>query len=230
MEAGGGGTRRDFDENTGGLIDSRSLNGNLSMMYRVTEGFSSGFFLDTSYNSFTGRPNSRIYSGGLSGSYRLTENNTLDARAGATLNRESIGTGDQKREEWSPSGRVSLTYAKKEFQAKILGSYELAGGGTFGRTTKRANAVLALTDQFAKGWWWDLSGSGQNNRSTDDAVVEDLVSASGKAGIRYMPVKWATLSLSGNIFRQWSHGLVGGDLQRESVMFGVSLADTYNLY
>ncbi len=230
LEIGGGGTKREFTEKVTGLIDSRSVKGNASAKYRVTGRLSTGVYFDTSYNSFTGRPNSRTYTGGLLGTYRLTENNTLDARAGATLDRESTGVGDGKRDIWSPNGRLSFTYVRGEFSASVLGSYELAGAGSFGRTTKRTNAVVSLTDQFARGWWWLLSGYGQTNRSTDIAATEDLVSAGGTGGIRYMPVRWATLSLMGNTIRQWSHGLDGENLGRESVLLGVTLSDTYILF
>ncbi|MBI5575808.1 MAG: hypothetical protein HY896_05535 [Deltaproteobacteria bacterium] len=230
VEIGGGARRRDFTDNPTGLIDSRVVSGNMAVNYKLTDRFSSGVYGDTSYNSFSGRPNSRIYSGGFSGTYRLTESNTLDARAGATLSRESTGIGDEKNETWSPSGLLSLTYSRKDFRALVSGKYELAGGGTFGRTTRRANAVLSLADQFASGWWLDLSGFCQTNRSTDAAVEVDLVSANGTAGIRYMPAKWATLSLYGNFFRQWSHGISGDDLKRESVLLAVTLGETYNLF
>ncbi|MBI5118528.1 DUF481 domain-containing protein [Candidatus Poribacteria bacterium] len=230
LEIGGGGAKREFTEGAPGLIGSRTVTGNASVIYRITPRFSTGFFVDTSYNSFDGMPNSRTYSGGLSGSYVLTEHYTVDAHAGAALSRESTGIGDQKTDTWSPIGRLSLTYAWKDFQAKLLGSYELAGRGSFGRTTKRGNAVLTLTDRFAERWWWDLSGYYQTNRSTDEQVTEDLATAEGTGGIRYAVAEWVSVRLSGSIFRQWSHGPVGTNLERDSVLLGLTLSNIYPVF
>jgi hypothetical protein len=227
---GGGAVRREFSEETSGLVDSRTLTGNASIAYRLTSRFTSGLYFDTSYNSFDNRPNSRTYAGGLSGTYLLTEKFTIDARAGASLARESTGVGDEKTDTWSPSGKLSITYAQRDLRATLLGSYELAGAGSLGRTTRRGNVVLTLTDRFAPRWSWNISGYYQTNRSTDDVVTEDLVSASGTAGIAYQAAEWASLRLSANAFRQWSHGLTGDDLERNSVMLGITLSNVYPVF
>lgn len=228
---GGGGTRREFTEGAPGLIDSRTLTGNASISYRVTPRFSPGLFFDTSYNSFGGRPNSRTYSSGLSGNYVLTEHYTLGARAGASYLSESTGVGDQRNTSWSPNGRLSFTYQWEAFRATILGSYDLAGAGSTGTTTKRGNVVLTLSDQFTQAWGWDLSASFQSNKSADSSRNEDVDSSSASAGIRYQAARWATFRLSGNAFRQRNHGIsIVTDVDRNTVLLGLTLSDTYNLF
>lgn len=228
---GGGGVRREFIEGAPGLVNSRSLTGNASITYRVTPRFSSGFFFDTSYNSFDGMPNSRTYSSGFSGSYRLTEQYTVDARAGATYLRESTGAGDQTSHTWTPNGRLSLTYASADSRATLSGSHELAGAGSTGTTTRRTSARISLTDRFALNWWWDLSGSYQTNRSTDSSVTENVATADGTAGIRFQAAEWVSFRLSGSTLRQWARdSRVGGDVARSSVLLGVSLSNTYSIF
>jgi hypothetical protein len=106
----------------------------------------------------------------------------------------------------------------------------LAGAGSLGRTTKRANVGLTLSDRFAPRWTWDLSGSYQTNRSTDDAVTEDFVTASGTAGIAYQAAEWASVRLSGNSFRQWSHGTTGDDLERNTILLGLTMSKMYPVF
>jgi hypothetical protein len=123
-----------------------------------------------------------------------------------------------------------LTYADNTFRATLSGAYEVAGGGSFGSTTRRQTASFSLTDQFASRWSADLTGGYQVNRSLDDAESEDLTSVSGSAGIRYLPRDKVALRLSGNAFRQWSDGTVGSDLTRYSAVLGITLGHTYNIY
>lgn len=227
---GGGGVRREFVDATPGVVDSRTISGNASLAYRVTPRFSSGMYFDTSYNSFDNLPNSRTYTGALTGTYLLTEKLTIDARAGASLARESTGVGDERIDTWSPTGRLSITYSARDFRAILFGSYELAGAGSLGRTTKRGNIVLTLTDRFTPRWSWDLSGYFQTNRSTDAVVTEDLVTASGTAGVAYQAFEWATIRLSGNTFRQWSHGVTGDNLERSSVLLGLTISKVYPVF
>jgi hypothetical protein len=224
---GGGGVRREFTEGNPDLVDSRTFTGNASLAYRITPRFSTGIYFDTSYNSFDRRPNSRTYSGAVTGTYLLTEKFTIDARAGASLDRESTGVGDERTDTWSPSGRFSITYAGRDFRGTLLGSYDLAGAGSLGRTTKRGNVLLTLSGGFAPRWSWNLSGYYQTNLSTDNLVTEDLVTASGTAGVAYQAAEWAFIRLSGNTFWQWSHGIVGDSLERNSVLLGVTLSKAY---
>jgi hypothetical protein len=229
---GGGGVKRDFVDDVSGTDeeDSQTYTGDASLSYRIAPRLSTGVFVNTSHNTFGTSPDSRSYSGGVSARYLLTQFYTLDVRAGASYFEEDADATGRSNEEWSPYGRVSLTYTWQYFQATFLGSYEIAGGGSFGRATKRGTVRLNLTSQFAEGWWWDLSGYFQNNSATGDQAEEDINTAEGTAGIRYAAAEWASLYLSGKIFRQRSDGLEAGDIDRESVFLGITLSKLYRLY
>lgn len=237
INVGGGAIRRDFTGDTTGLVtsglaleDSRSASGDASIFYRMTPRFSSGVFFNTAYDSYERSPDSKTYTGGLTGRYLLTPFHTLNVRGGATYLKESAGRTLQAREEWSPYVSLDVTYKWENFQATLQGSYRILGAASFGQTTKRGTITIALTNQFTERWGGDLSGTYQNNKSTDDPITVDINTVQGTAGIRYAAFQWASLYLNGNILRQTSNGIEGNDLNRESVFLGVTLSAIKKLY
>jgi len=226
---GAGGTKRTFLDNDAGTIDSNTVTGNASISYRFTPRFSSGIAVNTSYNKFENDTHSNSYGAGITVRYILSEHYTFDAGAGIDYLRESTSAG--KSTTTSPAGQVSLTYDWKDFQAVLLGSYGLTGGGSFGVTTHRGNAQLTLTYQFAQGWWWDLGGSYQINRSLDSPRTEDIITWGGNAGVRYKAADWASFRLAGNIVQQRAQNSIeGSDLDRSSVVLGLELKKDYKLF
>ncbi len=226
---GGGGTKRTFLDNNAGGIDSDSVSGNASISYRFTPRFSSGIYSSASRNTFENDTDSRTYNLGLSMNYLFSEHFTLDARAGANYLKETIATGEETTT--SPSGQLSLTYNSRDFKTALLGSYELAGGGSFGVTTHRGTIQLSLADRFAQRWWWDLSGSYQINRSLDTPRTEDVSTWYGNAGLRYQAAEWASFRLAGSLVRQGARNSIeGSDLDRNSITLGLDLNKAYKLF
>jgi hypothetical protein len=228
---GGGFSKRQFLDNvSGGDVDSRVVSGDTTLTYKFTPLLSSGLYFSTAYNTFDNGRDSRTLSGGLTGSYQFSPAVSVSARAGASRAQESGSAGIPDRTTWSPAGSLSLTYAGAEFQTTLFGSIDQSGGGSFGLTTRRQTVGLSFTDQFARRWSANLSGSYEQNRSLDAAVSENLTSATGSAGVGYQPLEWATLHLSGTALRQWSDGTVGADLTRYSAFLGITLGYTFNIY
>ena len=230
FSVGGGFSKRQFLDNVAGNVDSRVMTGDTALTYKFTPLFSSGLFFNTASNTFENGRDSRTYAGGLTGTYLFSPAFTMTARAGASRAKETGVAGIPDRTDTSPSGSLSLKYAQKEFRAALTGSVGQSGGGSFGLTTRRQSVGLSFTDRFAPEWTADLSGNYQENRSLDDAVTQDLTSATGTAGIGYHPATWATIRLSGTAFRQWSNGSVGTDLKRYSAFLGLTLSYAYNVY
>jgi hypothetical protein len=231
VSMGGGVTRRDFIGDVTGITttgitleDSTSVTGDASIFYAITPRFSSGVFFNTGYNTFEVRPNSRTYSTGVTGRYRLTPLHTLTARAGATYLKESADALGRENEKWSPYGSLAIGYSRNYFKATLEGSYEVVGAGSFGEITKRGSITLTMTNQFAERWWWDLYGLYQNNTSLREPVTVDVNTAQGMAGIRYTASDWASFYLKGTITRQRSGGQGGNDFDRESALLGVTLS------
>lgn len=229
---GGGATKRDIvdDVSGSGGEDSKTYTGDASAVYRISPRLSSGVFFNTSHNTFETSPDAQVYTGGLSARYLLSQFYTLDMRAGVSYLTEDADETGQSSDDWAPYGRVYLEYVWQYFEANLLGSYEYAGGGSFGTVTKRGTVRLALTNQFSEGWWWDLSGYYQNNSPPGEADEDGIDTVEGTAGIRYAAAEWASLHLTGRIFRQRSDGSGDGDIDGESVFLGITLSKLYRLY
>jgi len=231
ISVGGGYSKRQFLDNVSASdVDSQVVTGDATLTHRFTPRLASGLYINTAYNTFENDTSSRTYSGGLTGSYAFSPAVLLNARMGASLAKENGATGLQDNTTWSPAGLLSLAYADNTFRATLAASMDQVGGGSFGRTTRRMTGLFTLTDQFASRWWADLAGSYQVNKSLDEEVSENLSSANGTVGIRYLPRDWVSLNLSGTAFRQWSRGTVGSDLVRYSAFLGLTLGYTYNIY
>jgi hypothetical protein len=227
---GGGFSKLQYLDNTAGDSDSRVISGDTSLTYRFTPLFSSGVFFNTSYNTFENGTESRVYAGGLTGAYRFSPTFTVNARAGATHAKETFTTGAPEFTKTSPYGALSLVYSDNNFRASLSGTIEQAGGGNLGQTTRRETVSLSISDQFATHWWADLAGSYQVNRSLESDASGELTSTTGSAGVRYQPLKWLGIHLSGSGFRQSGDGTLGSDLTRYSATLGVTVSNTYNIY
>lgn len=228
---GGGGTKRTNIDNNTTVVDSKTLTGNTSLAYRFTPRLSSGLYLATSYNTFGNDTDSRSYGGGLTTAYALSETLSLNGRLGMSYVKEHLAAGETRIFR-SPSGILSITYSgERSFQAYMEGSYDIAGSGSFGVTTRRGNVLLRLTERFTEKWMGNLSGSWQNNRSIDTSHSLDITTWTGSAGIRYQPIQWASISLSGRVTRQRSNNSSSSlDVDREYVLLGLDLSTNYQLF
>jgi len=227
---GGRFSKLQFLDNTAGNDGSRVINGDTSLSYRFTELFSSGVFFSTSYNTFENGTDSRVFAGGLTGTYRYSPVFTVNARAGASHGKETSTSGVPENTDTSPYGALSLIYAGRDFRGSLSGTIEQAGGGNLGETTRRETVSLSISTQFALRWWADLAGTYQVNRSLESNVSGDITSASGTAGVRYKALEWMDVHLSGSGFRQSGNGTLGSDLTRYSAFLGVTVGSTYNIY
>ena len=227
---GGGFSKLQFLDNTTGNVGSRVIIGDMSLSYRFTPLFSSGFFFNTSYNTFENGTDSRVFAGGLTGTYMFSPAFMVDARAGVSHMNETFTTGVPEFTKTSPYGALSLVYSDNNFRSALSGTIEQAGGGNLGVTTRRETVSLSVSDQFATRWWADLIGTYQVNRSLVPNASGDLTSAAGTAGVRHKLLEWMDVHLSGTGFRQSGTGTLGSDLTRYSAFLGVTVGNTYNIY
>lgn len=232
FDVGGAGYRRIFLEGPPELVDSKIFVVHTALSYAITHRLSSGIFFDVSDDRFDNGNITKTYTPGWYGLYRLTENHNVSLGVGATNTKYYTLNGSSTNMGWSPYGNLTLSYAWKTFAASLFGSYQIAGGGSFGSAEKRSNIVLALSDRFTERWSWTLSGSYQRNSSFGNpaAPFDHIDTALGAGQLSYAVTDWASLQLSGNTFRQWVPGISDSDLRRESVLLGVSIGKAYNIF
>lgn len=216
-------------DNTG-LTDYYTYTGDLSVSYQPGPRSSIGVFGGAGDTTYSSGLVSTVYSVGLNGSYNLSESFRVEGRVGESFLRNKPGNGLPESTDQSPTARLSITYRFRDFSATAWGSYGYSSGSSFGETTRQGNAGLSLGDQFAKGWWWSLSGSYQASRNVDNPSARDLISGNGTAEIRYVPVPWATVRLSGTHFREWPQDDSGLDLKKTTAFLGVTMSKTYTMY
>jgi hypothetical protein len=228
LTAGAGARRREHDQPELNLVDSTVVMGSAGVGYQYSPRLYTGLFLEGSRNRFEGEPSSDIFAGGLRGRYTLTPNHTLDGRVGASYaERKTDDPAVEETREWAPHVRLSLIYAWRTFRAALFGSYELAGGGSFGRTMERATVSLSVSERLTERITLDLSGTYQDNKAVDEPATGDFATAGGRITLRYHAAEWAFFTLSGAVFRQWVDGLAGGDIERQAVAIGVVLRNSY---
>jgi uncharacterized protein (PEP-CTERM system associated) len=232
VSVGGGVAKRDFIKLPVGATqqDSRTVTGDASISYRFSPRFSSGIFFNASFNDYDTSPSTSAYTSGLSGDYKISELFDLSARAGATYLETDAGGTSPKSEDWFPFGRIAIGYSKQSFRATIDGSYTVTAAGSFGDTTKNTTIAIALSDRFFVKWEWNLAGYYQKSRSATKPITQDVSTTTGTAGIRYKPVLWASVGISGEILRQNAKTGFGNDVDRDSVTLDVTLSKPYKLY
>jgi len=212
------------------LVESTIYSVGAGVGYKVTPLFSSGAFFTGTLNRFDDGNESKTYTAGLRGSYTLAENYSASIGVGVTKYQNFCDNCISDNQGWSPYINGSLYYVWKNFTASLTASYQIAGGGSFGTTTRRGDITLDLSEQFAEHWSWYLSGYYQRNWDTTNTNTTSTYSnASGTAGIRYFPTYWASMQLSGSNLRQWSPANAGNDLRRHEVTLGVSIGNVYKI-
>ncbi len=226
---GGGGTKTEYLTAAPGLIDSRTVTGNVSGRYRISPRTTAGISGSTAYTARDDESTSRSYSGGLTGTFTMTEKTSVDAGAGVTFLTDSRGGGAVEHVQ-SPYGKLGLNYRGGGFSAALAGSYELTGGGSFGEATDRTNASLTLAEQVTPKWSVDLNGYYQNERTAGAQAGRKVETAGGTAGVRYAAAGWIAFRLAGHTFRQWTREATDADITRSDIMLGLTLSDTYLLF
>jgi hypothetical protein len=229
--AGNYGEQRFKDSTSGsGLTNSKTAGGGASVSYTVTPKTSIG--IGGSYSRQTNDNNSdfNTLSGNILLGYQFSPALRLDTTFGISRASQSAAAGVPEENNTTPSGGFNLTYSNETFTAKAFGSLVYTGGSGFGQATRQSTAGLALSDQFAREWTWNLSGTYQISRSVFVSDAVDLKTYYGTAGISYKPWQWVAFDLSGGINRQTSSGLLGDTLTNSFALLGVTVEKPYKIF
>jgi len=216
-------------DNTG-QSEYYTYNGDLAFSYQLGSRSTAGVYGFAQETRYSNDAVDDTYSVGVQGTYAFSQFFTVAGRLGESFLRNKPGNGQPDTTDQSPNGRFSFNYKKLDFNTTGWVSFGYSAGNTTGQTTQQWNAGLALGDQFLSGWWWGLTGWYQANRNIDNPTQTGTTAANGTAEIRYLPVQWATLRLSGTFYREWAQTNTGNDLIRTSAFLGVTLSKPYSLY
>jgi hypothetical protein len=213
-----------------GFSDSATAGGNVTVSYQLSPTTKLGIVVAGNHQTFDPGADADTLSGGITVGYKFSERMSLEGAFGMSYAQQDAVPGIQDTQRTSsPAGLFTLTYAAETFHASLFGSALYSGGSGFGTTTWQYTAGLNLSDQFARDWFWRLSGSYQISESAfGDAV--DLNSTYGTAGITYKPWKWLGFDLSGSLNRQTSSGQFGSTVDGYAVILGFVLEESYTVF
>jgi len=213
-----------------GLANSAQTGGSASVLYLFSPQTSLGITAGGEHQTYEDRPDSDTLSGAILFGHQFSLAFRFDATLGISEIRQREAPGIPALRTSSPTGNFNITYAHETFTARAFGSYVYSGGSGFGVATRQGTAGLAFNDQFTREWSGNLSGAYQISRSVFVAEAVDLATMYGTAGLRYQPLEWATLDLTGNLNRQRSTGQFGDTLNNYSALLGLTFGKPYKIY
>jgi hypothetical protein len=213
-----------------GLTNSTTTGGNASVSYLFSPRTSLGILVAGNHQTYENAPDADTLSGGIRFGYQFSPAFRIDGAFGWSYIRQSEAPGIPELQTSSPSGLFNAAYTSETFTASVFGSAVYSGGSGYGEATRQWTAGLALNDQFAREWFWNLSGSYQVSRSvfTTDAV--NINTIYGTAGLSYRPWEWGSLDLTGYLNRQTSDGQFGSDLNTYAATLGITIGKPYKVF
>jgi len=222
----------DVTDNTAGsgLTNSTTIGGNASVSYLFSPRTSLGILVAGNHTTYETNPDSNTLSGGILFGYQFSPAFRTDGAFGMSYIRQSEAPGIPEQRTSAPSGMINFNYASEGFTAQVFGSAVYSGGSGFGQATRQWTAGLALNDQFAREWSWNLSGTYQVSKSvfTTDAV--NLTTIYGTAGLSYKLWEWASLDLTGYLNRQMSDSQFGSDFNTYAATLGFTIGKPYKIF
>jgi hypothetical protein len=213
-----------------GLTNSSTIGGNASVSYRFSPRTNLGILVAGNHQTYENAPDSDTLSGGILFGYQFSPLLRIDGVFGMSYIRQSEAPGIPEKRTSDPSGLINASYTSETFTASVYGSAVYSGGSGYGEATRQWTAGLAFNDQFAREWFWNLSGSYQVSKSvfTTDAVNSKTIY--GTAVLSYRPWEWGSLDLTGYIDRQTSDGQFGTDLNNNVVTLGLTIGKPYKVF
>jgi len=223
----GGGT----DNTAGtGLTNSTTTGGNASVSYRFTPRTSLGILVAGNHQTYENSPDADTLSGGILFGYQFSPAFHIDGAFGWSYVRQSEAPGVPEQKTNDPSGLLNASYTSETFTASVFGSAVYSGGSGYGQATRQWTAGLALNDQFAREWSWNLSGTYQVSKSVFDTNAINLTTIYGTAGLSYRPWEWGSLDLTGYLDRQTSDSQFGSDLNNYVATLGITIRRPYKVF
>jgi len=222
----------DVTDNTAGtgLTNSTTTGGNASVSYLFSPRTTLGILFAGNHQTYENNPDADTLSGGILFGYQFSPAFRIDGVFGMSYIRQSEAPGSPEQQTSSPSGLFNASYTSETFTASVFGSAVYSGGSGYGEATRQWTAGLALRDQFAREWSWNLSGTYQVSRSVFDTNAVNLTTIYGSGGLSYRPWVWGRLDLTGYLDRQTSDSQFGSDLDNYAATLGITIGKPYRVF
>jgi len=213
-----------------GLTNSTTIGGNASVSYRFSQRTSLGILVAGNHQTYENAPDADTLSGGILFGYQFSPELRIDGALGMSHIRQREVPGIPEQQTTAPSGLFNVTYTSSTFTANVYGSAVYSGGSGYGEATRQWTAGLGFTDQFARDWYWNLSGTYQISKSVFVTDAVNLTTINGTAVFSYKPWEWASLELTGYIDNQRSDGQSGSNLSNYVATLGVTIGKPYKVF
>ena len=222
----------DVADNTAesGLTDSTTIGGNASVSYRFSPRTSLGILFAGNHYTYEIRPDSDTLSGGILFDHQFSPAFRINGVFGISYLKQSEAPGIPEQQASDPSGLFNLVYTSETFRSRVYGSAVYSGGSGYGEATRQWTAGISFSDQFAREWFWNLSGTYQVSKSVFTTNAVNLETFDGTAGLRYRPWEWGSLDLSVNLDRQTSDGQFGETINTYSSILGFTISHPYHVF
>jgi hypothetical protein len=171
-----------------------------------------------------------VFSAGIPFGYQFSPFFRVDLNLGASRVLQEGGGGVTDLKDVSPSGSMSISYAPAPFTANIFGSIGYSGASGYGGMTRQGIIGVALSDQLSTNWYWNLVGRYSLEKSVFVADALNLSTVYARTGVRYAPLRWASVDLAGEYLRQWSDGALGIPMTEYTALLGITVYNTYKIF
>jgi len=213
-----------------GLTNSTTTGGNASVSYLFSPRTSLGILVAGNHQTYENAPDADTLSGGILFGYQFSPALRIDGVFGMSYIRQKEAPGIPEQKTTDPSGIINASYTSETFTASVFGSAVYSGGSGYGEATRQWTAGLVLNDQFAREWYWNLSGTYQVSKSVFTADAVNITTIYGAAGLSYKPWEWGSLDLTGYLDRQTTDGQFGGDLNNYVATLGITIGKPYRVF
>jgi hypothetical protein len=221
-----------FDNSTpgSGLTNSTSVGAGASISYLFTPRTSAGLGILGSHQTYDNTTDTDILSAGILFDHQFSPPWHINGAFGISRIRQGSAPGIPAQNATAPTGRFNVSYTSGTLFANAFGSAGYSGASGFGQGTRQWTVGMSIRDQFAREWSWDLQGTYQDSKSAFAPNAVSLQTIYGSAGLRYQPLVWFSLDLTGSLNHQSSNGQFGSALDAYAGILGFTIGQPYNIF
>lgn len=203
-------------------VDSRTFSAGAAGEFRWTErtSFTPAYeYTNLDYDSV---PSTDIQSHSLNAGFSTRHSESLTYNISAGL---AYSTGLSDRVDWTAAAGLSKSFQR----GSVSASYSRGVSDSSGLTDElniSESVTAGLSRNLSDSASFSLSAGYARNRTRPSGAV-DLKSFSADAGVRWQPLRWATIGAGISHFNQLSDGITGSDVERNAFYLNLILQNEY---